>query len=73
MQPEIPSFQIDNTPVAVSATEAEFVEDALRNWDASNSPRARFARRQWYERHLAPDILDEKLLAIVLGRDEESD
>ncbi len=56
-----------DSPVNVAATKTQFVESAKRIWTTEDTPAQRDKRLDWYRRHLDPKVLDERLLALVLG------
>jgi len=61
-------FFVDG-PIDVAHTRDEFVALALRAWESRGADAApRVERRAWYRRHLAPQDLDARLLAVVTGR-----
>lgn len=49
----------------VARSRAEFVEAAMRVWNAADAPESRSSRLRWYRTQLAGAKLDEDLLAIV--------
>lgn len=60
-------FFVDG-PIDVAHTRDEFVTLALRAWESRDTDAAAHVeRRAWYQRHLAPQDLDARLLAVVTG------
>ena len=55
----------DESPVAISHSEQEFVQLALDAWNSGEHTAERGARRAWYQRHLDARTLDRSLLEIV--------
>ena len=56
-----------DSPVLIANNEAEFVDLAVRTWNAPDAPAAREARLTWYGRHFEPAALDARLLRVVTG------
>ena len=55
----------DESPVAISHSEREFVRLALEAWNNGEHAAERGARRAWYRKELDPRELDRALLQIV--------
>ena len=60
-----PAFR--ESPLLVAHNESEFVEIAVRTWNAADPPAARAARLAWHRAHLEPADLDQRLLRFVIG------
>jgi hypothetical protein len=55
------------SPVKLAGSSSGFAQLALEEWRRAESPSERADRRTWYDRNLDPQVLDHRLLQIVLG------
>jgi hypothetical protein len=56
------------SPMVLANSREEFADEAARTWKTSDTAEARAQRIAWYHEHLDPHKLDERLLALLLGR-----